>query len=240
MFQSPVSESLPGDRLIGGEAAMSTLADARSAGRAPSQLTRRIGWGLLGSYLGRQAVRGVCTYMIRHLEMVRGAPTVESARGIVRLWRINRLEQISWRPLEPWRLDDGTLLTPQHPVLDFHIVGTLLLQHLNTGEPWRKVLEEEFRSLAPLLEQRDEPAVFGTTILWRQAAAFGASTRAMPPGLFAALDTFYREMILLAFHPGGGIKRVLWHRHTVAEAAISRVEFCRRYGARGMMKSASG
>jgi hypothetical protein len=208
---------------------MNTWADAGSDGSSSSQLTRRIWWHLLGSRLGRRVVRGVCTYMVCHLEKTRGTPALESARGIIRLWRIDRFDQISVMRPEPWLLNDGTVLMPHDPVLDFHIVGMQLLQHLNAGEPWRDVLEKEFRSLAPRLEQRDEPAVFGTTILWRQAAAFGASTRAMPPGLFAALDTFYREMILLAFHPGG-IKRVLWHRHTVAEAAISRIEFCRRYG----------
>ena len=167
--------------------------------------------------------------MARHVVLVRGAPTLESARGIVRLWRIDRLEEISSGLPQPWRLDDGTVLMPSDPVLDFHIVAAPLYQHINRGEPWKQVLEEEFRSLAAQFAPRDEAAVYGTTILLRQAAAFGASTRAMPPGLLTALDTFYREMILLAFHPGG-IKRVLWHRHTVAEAAISRVEFCRRYG----------
>lgn len=168
--------------------------------------------------------------MAQHLVSVRGAPTLESGRGIIRLWRIDRFEQVSVRPSEPWRLDDGTMLMPQDPVLDFHIVGVPLRRQIKLGEPWKQVLEEEFRSMAPRLAQRDETAVFGTTILWRQAAAFGASTRTIPPGPSASLDTFYREMILLAFHPGG-INRVLGHRHNVAEAAISRADFCRRYGA---------
>jgi hypothetical protein len=224
MFQLPLSELLRSDRLIGGDA------DSRSTARAPAQFTRRVGWGLLASYLGRQMVRAVCGYMARHLVLARGAPTLESARGIVRLWRIDRLEEISSGLSQPWRLEDGTVLKPCDPVLDFHIVAAPLYQHINQGEPWKQVLEEEFRSLAAQLAQRDEAAVYGTTILWRQVAAFGASTRATPPGLFAALDTFYREMILLAFHPAG-INRVLWHRHTITEAAISRVEFCRRYGA---------
>jgi hypothetical protein len=86
--------------------------------------------------------------------------------------------------------------------------------------------------LVPLLQARDEIALVGTTILRRQVADFGASLRELPPGVHKSLDTFYRKLILLAFHPGGA-KRVLSERQAVAEAAISREEFCRRYPNRG-------
>jgi hypothetical protein len=69
---------------------------------------------------------------------------------------------------------------------------------------------------------------WGSTILRRQVADFGASLRELPPGVHKSLDTFYRKLILLAFHPGGA-KRVLSEKQAVAEAAISREEFCRRY-----------
>jgi hypothetical protein len=233
MLHLPLSNPLRRDRLVEGDTAAGTLTGAST------ELTRRIGWGLLGSYPGRQVVRGVCRYMAQHVIAVRGAPTLESPRGIIRLWRVDRFEQVSVRPSEPWRLDDGTMLMPRDPVLDFHIVGALLRQQINMGAPWKQVLEEEFRSMSRRLAQRDETALFGTTILWRQAAAFGASTRAVPPGPFATLDTFYREMILLAFHPGG-INRVLWRQNSVAEAAISRLEFCRRYGVEQSERQSSG
>jgi hypothetical protein len=43
------------------------------------------------------------------------------------------------------------------------------------------------------------------------------------------LETFYRKLILLAFHPRGS-RRAMSERQQVADAAISRREFCRRYG----------
>ncbi len=208
---------------------MSSLADTRPAGRVPARLGKRIGWSLLGSSIGLSIVRRVCVLMIARVERRRGPATLESARGVIRLWHIDRFEQISL-VRQTWILDDGTEVAKRDPVLDFHIVGTRLMPLLIAGTPWRSLMEEEFRSLVPALERRDEVALVGHTILWRQAAAFGASARALPPGLYRAFETFYRELIILAFHPDG-IKRVLWHRHSIAETAISRRRFCRRFKA---------
>ncbi len=101
------------------------------------------------------------------------------------------------------------------------------MQLLRTAH-WRAVIEQEFHSLAPLLQSRDETALVGSTILRRQVTDFGASLREPPPGVHKSLDTLYRKLILLAFHPGGA-KRVVSEKQAVAEAAISRKEFCRRY-----------
>jgi hypothetical protein len=82
--------------------------------------------------------------------------------------------------------------------------------------------------LAPLLDERSEVALVGSTILRRQVAVFGATLRELPPGLHRSFDSFYRKLILLALDPGGA-KRVLSQTEPVAEAAISLREFCRRY-----------
>ena len=58
----------------------------------------------------------------------------------------------------------------------------------------------------------------GSTILARQVAEFGAVLRPLPPGLHRSWDTFYRKLILPAFKST-----------PVLEAAIARVEFCRRF-----------
>jgi len=114
------------------------------------------------------------------------------------------------------------------PVLDVHIVGDKLLAVLSTGHRWRPVIAEEFRSLVPQLECRDEIALVGSTILDRQVAEFGAVVRPLPPGLHRSWDTFYRKLILLAFHPGGA-DRAAHGSPPVLEAAIARIEFCRRF-----------
>ncbi|TMJ45918.1 MAG: hypothetical protein E6G84_15205 [Alphaproteobacteria bacterium] len=124
-------------------------------------------------------------------------------------------------------LDDGVRLDPGDPVLEFHIAGDRFIELLGAVH-WRTVIQQEFQSLVPLLQPRDEKALVGTTILRRQVTDFGASLREPPPGMHKSLDTFYRKLILLAFHPGGA-ERVLSERQSVAEAAISRQEFCRRY-----------
>ena len=72
-------------------------------------------------------------------------------------------------------------------------------------------------------------ALVGRTILRTQVAQFGASLRDLPPGLSTALETFYRKLILLAFHPRGS-QRAMTEHQKVADAAISRREFCRRFG----------
>jgi hypothetical protein len=78
------------------------------------------------------------------------------------------------------------------------------------------------------MSRRDEVALVGSTILARQVAEFGAVLRPVPPGLQRSWDTFYRKLILLAFHPGGA-DRAAHDSPSVLEAAIARVEFCRRF-----------
>lgn len=196
------------------------------AGARPP-LARRVGWGLLGSALGRSLALSVCRLMSRNLERTRGAPAVESRNGVVRLWRVEKFEAVSWLPQQRWILNDGVRLDPGDSVLEFHIAGDRFIELLRTAH-WRIVVEQEFRSLVPLLQPRDEIALVGSTILRRQVTDFGATLRELPAGMHRSLDTFYRKLILLAFHPGGA-KRVLSERQPVVEAAISREEFCRRY-----------
>jgi hypothetical protein len=57
---------------------------------------------------------------------------------------------------------------------------------------------------------------------------FLPSVRPLPGGLHRTWDTFYRKLILLAFHPGGA-ERAAHHCPPVLEAAISRIEFCRPF-----------
>src|SRR6266542_2644267 len=153
--QMRTQESLPSD----------APGAAVPTGASPA-LAKRVGWGLLGSGLARFLVLAVCRLMSRNLERRRGSPILKSRNGVVRLWRIEKFQDISWLPEQPWVLDDGVRLDPDDP------------------------------------------------------------------GLHRSLDTFYRKLILLAFHPGGA-KRVLLERRPVVEAAISRREFCRRYRSRG-------
>jgi hypothetical protein len=162
------------------------------------------------------------------VERRRGLPIAESAGGVVRLWRIGRFREVSLLPDEPWPLLDGVVLHGDDPVLDFHIVGDKLFAALSSGRRWRSVIDEEFRSLTPQIERRDEVALVGSTILARQVAEFGAILRPIPPGLHRSWDTFYRKLILLAFHPGGA-DRAARASPPVLEAAIARVEFCRRF-----------
>jgi hypothetical protein len=201
------------------------------AGSPPPPLAKRFAWILLGSTLGRFLALAVCRFMSRSLERTRGVPTLESRNGVVRLWRIEKFQEISWLPQQPWILNDGARLDPGDPVLEFHIAGDRFIELLRAAH-WRIVIQHEFRSLVPLLKARDERALVGTTILRRQVTVFGASLRELPPGVHRSLDTFYRKLILLAFHPGGA-KRVLSERQPVVEAAISREEFCRRYRDQG-------
>jgi hypothetical protein len=189
---------------------------------------KRLFWRLMAFAPVRAAIVGVCRYMSSRLERRRGAPTATSALGVVQLWRVARFREVSLLPDEPWPLADGVMLGPDDPVLDLHIVGDKLLALLSDGRRWRPVIAEEFRSLTPLLEHRDEVALVGSTILARQVAEFGAVLRPTPPGLHRSWDTFYRKLILLAFHPGGA-DRAARESPPVVEAAIARVEFCRRF-----------
>ena len=71
-------------------------------------------------------------------------------------------------------------------------------------------------------------ALVGVTILRRQVLEFGATVRDPPPGAHRMFDTFYRRLILLAFHPRG-VARALQDNERVVEVAISRADFCRRF-----------
>jgi hypothetical protein len=183
------------------------------AGSPPPPLSSRVAWRLLGSGPGRFVAICVCRFMRRQLESKRGAPTLLSRNGVVRLWRVERFQHVSWSPDQPWVLDDRIQVDPSDPVLEFHIAADRFLVELLRTAHWRTVIWHEFHSLVPLLESRDEIALVGSTILRRQVSEFGASLRELPPGLYRSFDTFYRKLILLAFHPGGA----------------RRQEFCRRY-----------
>jgi hypothetical protein len=198
---------------------------ANTAGRAAS---KRLLWRLIALTPARAAIVAMCRYMSWRVEHQRGPPTAESAGGVVRLWRIEHFREVSLLPDEPWPLSDGVVLRGHDPVLDFHIVGDRLLAQLAGGRRWREILREEFRSLTLQIERRDEVALVGSTILARQVVEFGAVLRPIPPGLHRSWDTFYRKLILLAFHPGGA-DRAARESPPVLEAAIARVEFCRRF-----------
>jgi hypothetical protein len=194
--------------------------------RAPP---KRLFWRLIATAPVRAAIMGMCRYMSRRVERQRGPPTAESAQGVVRLWRIERFREVSLVPDEPpWQLSDGVVLRADDPVLDFHIVGDKLVAQLTAGRRWRPVIDEEFRSLTPKIERRNEVALVGSTILARQVMEFGAVVRPVPAGLHRSCDTFYRKLILLAFHPGGA-ERAARECPPVLEAAIARVAFCRRF-----------
>ena len=193
------------------------------------ELMHGLGWRLLGSPPSRFLVRYVCAIMAQRLEKNRGQPTLESRRGIVRLWRIERYKHACLnRDAGSWLLADGALLSLEDAVLELHISGDRLIEILHNRLPWKQAVAEDFASLVPLLETRTEVAIVGSTILQRQAAAFGASLRAVPPSFYSRMDTFYRKLILLAFHPGG-FRRALAQNESLADAAISRAAFCRRF-----------
>jgi len=198
---------------------------AQGIGQAPR---KRLFWRLFAFPPVRAAIVGVCRYMSSRVERQRGLPVAESTCGVVRLWRVERFRDVSLLPDEPWPLLTGVVLRGDDPVLDFHIVGDKLLALLSTGRRWRAIIHEEFASLTPEIEHRDEVALVGSTILGRQVAEFGAVLRPAPPGLHRTWDTFYRKLILLAFHPGGA-DRAARESPPVLEAAIARVEFCRRF-----------
>jgi hypothetical protein len=197
------------------------------AGLPSPSLAKLVGWTLFEWCAGRFIALTVCRLMNHNLEKARGLPTLISQNGVVKLWRIDRFAEISCSPAEQWVLDDGARLDPGDPVFEFHIAGEPFIKLLRMTN-WRTAIRQEFRSLAPLLDERSEVALVGTTILRRQVAEFGASLRELPPGLHRSFDSFYRKLILLALHPGGA-KRVLSQTEPVAEAAISIREFCRRY-----------
>jgi hypothetical protein len=195
---------------------------------APSASPKKVGWTLLSTPAGRRLLRYVCDVMVRRLETSRGAPLLESRLGVVRLWREERFRSVATGEAEPWTLDDGTILDPDDRVLEMHIHGGRLCAALESGRAWREVIAEEFGSLAPLLADHNEKAIVGTTILKRQVISFGASVRPAQTRLHSTLDTFYRRLILIAFHPGGA-SRVLRERQRVVDAAISIPSFVQRF-----------
>lgn len=197
-------------------------------GRPEHTGVRGAGWSLLGSPPGRFLMRRLCAVMAHRFERRRGLPQLEGRRRIVRLWRVDAYRSVSLNCHSRWRLGDGTLLAPGDPVLELHVSGADLIEVLQHEASWKTVLADEFSSLVPELERREEIAIVGSTILQRQAAAFGASLRAAPATLYCTLDEFYRKLILLAFHPAG-FRRVLSQKDGLADAAISREQFCRLF-----------
>lgn len=203
--------------------------ETRERGPQPQSLSHA-GWIVLGSAAGRLILRRICAGMARELQMRRGAPAVESRLGIVRLWRVETYQKVAKGPEAVWILSDGTTLHPDDPVLELHIAGDRLIDALQGGRFWAHVIADEFASLVPLLQPRREIAIVGSTILQRQVIAFGASVRPVRRTIHGRLDTFYRKLILTAFHPGG-VRRVFAQREPVADAAISLKNFCCRFAA---------
>lgn len=198
---------------------------SRPGGTAPARLAL---WRVLGLSACRTVIAKMYTVMSWDLERRRGPPALESRHAIVRLWHIDAFQSVSRICGVPWRLSDGVALHANDPVLEMHIAADMLVPLLSKGIAWRVVIEEEFRSLSPELEERPEVALVGVTILRRQVLEFGATVRDPPPGAHRMFDTFYRRLILLAFHPRG-VARALQDNERVVEVAISRADFCRRF-----------
>jgi hypothetical protein len=199
----------------------------RRAGAA--RLARRALWSILGLKGCRILIVKMCEVMSRNLERRRGPPTFESRHAVVRLWHIGSYQSVSRIDGLVWRLGDGVALHANDPVFEMHIAADMLIPLLSNGTPWRTVIENEFRSLSPVLQERPEVALVGNTILRRQVLEFGASVRDRPPSPHRMFDTFYRKLILLAFHPRGAARAIQDDEHVV-EVAISRVDFCHRFG----------
>lgn len=197
---------------------------------APAPVPRAL-WRVLGFRACRAVVARMCTLMSCILELRRGPPALESRRAIIRLWHVDTYQSVSRIHGSAWRLGDGVVLHANDPVLEMHIAADVLIPLLSSGTPWRVLIEEEFRSLSPVLRERPEVALVGDTILRSQVVEFGASVRAPPPGLHRLFDTFYRRLILLAFHRRGAA-RAMQDNESVVEAAISRANFCRRFSGR--------
>jgi hypothetical protein len=176
--------------------------------------------------------------MTWNLQRRKGPADLESRHAIVRLWHVGAYQSVCRIRGPAWSLSDGVLLHSHDPVLEMHIAGDMLIPLLSNGTPWRVVIEEEFRSLSSVLQGRLEVALVGDTILRRQALEFGASVRRPPCDVHEIFDTFYRRLILLAFHPSG-VVRAMQDKERVVEAAISRVDFCRRFAACQTAGSAS-
>jgi hypothetical protein len=192
-------------------------------------LARRALWRILALRACRAVIAKLCAIMTWNLERRRGRPDLESRHAIVRLWHVDAYQSVSRIHGPPWQLRDGVALHANDPVLEMHIAADMLIALLSNGTPWRVVIEEEFRSLGPVLQARPEVALVGDTILRTQVLEFGASVRDAPPGPHRLMDTFYRRLILLVFHRGG-VSRAMQDHERVVEVAISRVDFCRRYG----------
>jgi hypothetical protein len=114
---------------------------ANGAGRGPP---KRLFWRLMAFAPARAAIAGVCRYMSWRVERQRGPPAADSARGVVRLWRIEQFRQMSLVPDEPWPRADGVVLRADDPVLDFHIAGDKLLAQLSAGRRWRTTSMRNF------------------------------------------------------------------------------------------------
>lgn len=198
----------------------------RPGGPPPAQRTF---WRILGLSACRAVIVRACAVMTWDLERRKGRPDLESRHALVRLWHVGAYQSISRIRGPAWRLSDGVLLHSNDPVLEMHIAADMLIPLLSNGTPWRVVIEEEFRSLCSVLQGRPEVALVGDTILRRQVLEFGASVRHPPSDAHEIFDTFYRRLILLAFHPSG-VVRAMQDQERVVEAAISRVDFCRRFG----------
>jgi len=192
-------------------------------------LARRALWRVLALGACRAGIAKLCAIMTWNLERRRGRPDLEGRHAIIRLWHVDAYQSVSRISGPEWQLHDGVALHSNDPVLEMHIAADMLIALLSSGTPWRVVIEEEFRSLCPVLQERPEVALVGDTILRRQVLEFGASVRDPPPGPHRLFDTFYRRLILLVFHPGGA-SRAMQDHERVVEVAISRLDFCRRYG----------
>jgi hypothetical protein len=194
-------------------------------------------WHILGSRACRAVIAEVCATMTWNLERRKGLPDLESRNAIVRLWHVGAYQSVSRIRGPAWQLSDGVLLHSSDPVLEMHIAADMLMRLLSNGTPWRVIIEQEFCSLCSVLQGRPEVALVGDTILRKQVLEFGASVRHPPLGAHQMLDTFYRRLILLAFHPSG-VARAMQDEERVVEVAISRVDFCQRFASTASPPSA--
>lgn len=192
---------------------------------APVPLWRQVGWGLFGLPSIR-TVAWIIYTSISPLLRPQGAPLLRSPHKTVTLYR-RRFGELEHYDHALWKLDDedGTSITRNHWVIEFHIESAELARAAEQcGKSQFQILREDINWIFVLLEHPDYDdivALVGRTHLRRLAELlFGVEFREESPSWYLSLDTFHRQLLLM-FYADDWYRKVLRATDLVAVGAVS-------------------
>lgn len=137
---------------------------------------------------------------------------------------------------EPVKLDDGSVVNPNDPLIEIHLNNAWLLHKRTTIHPpgrigweFRSAFSEDLKYLAKQVSERklasEIKALHGRTLLHQGSQRLGFTVMELPNTLWRRLSQFYLAGLRQAYYPAAKANPLV-----LKEVWMSRRKLLQRYG----------